>query len=202
MNWMRLLMMALLGWTALGVLGVLLSLARRERQKVVSGVSWIAGIWLVYVAVLATVSARQPQRVVGLGQEQCFGDMCFAVKKVEELPRFLGVNGLGDGSRLVRVTVEVKNKGKGDAESDDLLRAYLIDAQGRRWVESKGVSGNRLTGRVAAGDEMLSEPVFKLPADATGLRLVFTHGRWQPGVLVIGDSDSWWHKRTVVPLGI
>jgi hypothetical protein len=43
--------------------------------------------------------------------------------------------------------------------------------------------------------------MFKVPADATGLRLVFTHGRWQPGVLVIGDPDSLGHRRTVVELG-
>jgi len=38
-------------------------------------------------------------------------------------------------------------------------------------------------------------------ADASGLGMVLTHGRWQPGVLVIGDSDSLWHRRTVVDLG-
>ncbi len=59
-----------------------------------------------------------------------------------------------------------------------------------------------LTGRVGAGAEMMSEPVFKVAADASGLELVFTHGRWQPGVLVIGDSDSWGHRRTVVELGV
>ena len=45
------------------------------------------------------------------------------------------------------------------------------------------------------------EPVFKVAGDATGLRLVLTHGRWQPGVLVIGDPDSWLHRRNVVELG-
>jgi hypothetical protein len=48
---------------------------------------------------------------------------------------------------------------------------------------------------------VVSEPVFKVAGDATGLGLVFTHGRWQPGVLVIGYSDSWLHKKTVVELG-
>jgi len=37
--------------------------------------------------------------------------------------------------------------------------------------------------------------------DATGLRLVLTHGWKQPGVLVIGDSDSLLHRKTVVELG-
>jgi hypothetical protein len=48
---------------------------------------------------------------------------------------------------------------------------------------------------------VVSEPVFKVAANASGLGLVLTHGRWQPGVLVIGDSDSLLHKKTVVELG-
>jgi hypothetical protein len=54
--------------------------------------------------------------------------------------------------------------------------------------------------KVAGGGSIVSEPVFKVAGDATGLRLVLTHGRWQPGVLVIGDSDSWLHRRTAVAL--
>jgi hypothetical protein len=99
------------------------------------------------------------------------------------------------------VTVQVRNAARGKAQSERLIRAYLVDAQGRRWDESRGVNGNRLTGQVQAGGEMVSEPVFKVAQDATGLGLVFTRGRWQPGVLVVGDSDSWLHRRTVVPLG-
>ncbi len=63
------------------------------------------------------------------------------------------------------------------------------------------MNGVGLTARVAGGGSVVSEPVFKVAADATGLGLVFTHGRWQPGVLVIGDSDSLLHRKTVVELG-
>jgi hypothetical protein len=47
----------------------------------------------------------------------------------------------------------------------------------------------------------MSEPVFKVAGDANRLGLVLTHGWRQPGVLVIGDSDSLLHRRTVVELG-
>jgi hypothetical protein len=82
-----------------------------------------------------------------------------------------------------------------------LISAYLVDSQGRLWEESPGVNGVGLTVRVAGGESVVSEPVFKVAADAKGLGLVLTHGSWQPGVLVIGDSDSWLHRRTVVELG-
>jgi hypothetical protein len=58
-----------------------------------------------------------------------------------------------------------------------------------------------LTARVAGGDSIVSEPVFKVAGDATGLGLVLTHGWRQPGVLVIGDSDSLLHQHTVIRLG-
>jgi len=197
MNLRELLLLGVAGWTAIGSLGVSVSLARGEREKAVRGVAWIAGVWVVYLTVLVTVSLMQPQRVVAMGQDQCFDEMCFAVVGEEEVPGFL----IEDGSRLVRVQVRVSNRGRGRAQSEGLMQAYLVDAQGRRWEESAGVSGVRLTARVVAGDSVVSEPVFKVARDATGLGLVFTHGRKQPGVLVIGDSDSWLHRRTVVKLG-
>jgi hypothetical protein len=197
----ELLLIALVGWTAIGVVGVLIALVRRERARVRKGLIWLVGVWVVYLGVLVTVSIVQPRRVVPMGQDQCYDEMCFAVMGVDEVPRYLGLTGVGDRSRLVRVTVRVTNRGRGKAESEGLIRAYLVDGQGRRWEESRGVNGNRLTGRVEAGGTMVSEPVFKVAGDATGLGLVFTHGRWQPGVLVIGASDSLWHKRTVVLLG-
>ena len=55
--------------------------------------------------------------------------------------------------------------------------------------------------KVTAGDSVISQPVFKVAGNATGLQLVFTHGWRQPGTLVIGDSDSVFHRRTVVELG-
>jgi hypothetical protein len=196
MNLRELLLWGVAGWTAVGALGVSVSLVRREREKALRGVVWIAGVWVVYLAAVVTVSLVQPQRVVAMGEEQCFDDLCFAVVGVDEVPGFL----IRDGSRLVRVTVRVRNRGQGKAESEGLIRAYLVDGQGRRWDESAGVNGVRLTARVAAGDSVVSEPIFKVASDARGLGLVFTRGWRQPGVLVIGDSDSWLHRRTLVEL--
>jgi hypothetical protein len=151
---------------------------------------------VVYLCVVIGVSLLQQRRVVAIGEPQCFDEMCFAVTRVEEVPGFL----IRDGRRLLRVSVQVKNKGR-KAQSEGLIRAYLQDGQGRRWEESPGVNGVGLTARVAGGDSVVSEPVFKVAGDASGLGLVLTHGRWQPGVLVIGDSDSLLHHKTVVGLG-
>jgi hypothetical protein len=192
----ELLLLGLVGWTGIGLVGVGVSLWRGERQRVRRGVAWLAGVWVVYLCVLVGVSLGQSQRVVAIGAPQCFGEMCFTVTGVEEVPGFL----IRDGRRLVRVTVRVTNRGR-KTQSEELIRAYLVDGQGRRWEESAGVNGVGLTTRVAGGDSVMSEPVFKVAGDASGLGLIFTHGRWQPGVLVIGDSDSLLHRRTIVGLG-
>ena len=191
----ELLLLGLVGWTAIGVVGVAVSQLRGERRRVRRGVAWLAGVWTIYLGVVVGVSLVQRQRVMAIGEPQCFDEMCFTVTTVEEVPGFL----IKDGRRLVRVSVRVTNRGR-KAQSEGLIWAYLVDAQGRRWEESPGVNGVGLTARVTGGNSVVSEPVFKVAGDATGLRLVFTHGYWQPGVLVIGDSDSLLHRRTAVKL--
>jgi hypothetical protein len=192
----ELFLLGLVGWTAIGVIGVGVALSRGERQRVRRGVGWLVAVWVVYLCLVIGVSLGQQRRVVAMGEPQCFDEMCFTVSSVEEVPGFL----IRDGRRLLRVSVKVTNRGR-KAQSEKLIRAYLVDAQGRRWEESAGVNGVGLTARVAGGSSVVSEPVFKVAADASALGLVLTHGRWQPGVLVIGDSDSLLHKRTVVALG-
>lgn len=197
MNFRELLLLVLVGWTALGAAGITISLARKERRKAAQHSLWVAAVWISYIAILLGTSLRQPQKVVALGQDQCFDEMCFAVTGVQELPGYL----IQNGSKLIRVSVRISNHGKEKSQSEGLIQAYLIDKQGRRWEESTAVSGVQLTAKVAAGDAVVSQPVFKVAGDATGLGLIFTHGRRQPGVLVIGDSDSLLHQRTVVWLG-
>jgi hypothetical protein len=131
-----------------------------------------------------------------VGQPQCFDEMCFTVTGMEEVKGFM----VRDGRRLVRVTVRVTNRGR-STQSESLIKIYLTDAQGRRWEESAGVNGVGLTTKVGAGASVVSEPIFNLAGDATGLRLVLTHGWKQPGLLVIGDPDSVLHRKTVVELG-
>lgn len=192
----ELLLMGVVGWSAIGLVGTIVSLRRGENKRVRRGVAWLVGVWVVYACVLVVVSLLQPQKVVRLGQPQCFDEMCFTVTKVEQVPGFR----MSGERKLLRVSVQVSNHGR-TAKSEKLIRAYLVDAEERRWEESAGVNGVRLNARVTGGESVVSEPVFQVAAEATGLRLVFTHGWMQPGTLVIGDSDSVLHRRTVVELG-
>jgi hypothetical protein len=198
----KLLLLGIAGWTVLGVVGITVSLVRGrhgvpgERERLRKGLVWLAGVWVIYLGTLLTVSLTQPQRVVAIGQEQCYDEICFAVTGSELVPRFP----TRDRDRLMRVSIRVRNKGH-KAQSERLIRAYLVDGQGHRWHESAGVGGVRLTASVAGGASVVSEPIFQVAEDATDIGLVLTRGRRQSGVLVIGDSDSLLHRRTVVRLG-
>jgi hypothetical protein len=197
MNFWNVLLLMLIAWTVLGAIGVLISLFLGERAKALRHIGWIFGIWAVYLAVVMGTSLMQPRKIVPIGQDQCFGDVCFAVTGVEEVPGFL----IHDGSRLVRVSVRVSNRGRGKVESDAQVRAFLLDSRGRQWDESTAISSVPLTTAVPAGSSVMSEPVFKVAQDASGMALVLTHGRWQRGTLIIGGPESLLHRRTIVPLG-
>jgi hypothetical protein len=181
-------------WTALGLIGLTISVVRREREKLLQGASALVGVWLIYLCALWVVSHRQPEQRVAMGQASCMHSICYTVDRVEEVPGFP----VRENVRLVRVVVQVTNRGKTEAREE--VQAYLLDAQGRRWEPSVGVSGNPLNSRVLAGGTMVSEPVFRLAEDATGLRMVLTHGRWSRYRLVIGDPESWEHRLRVMVL--
>ena len=197
MSFWNLLVVALVAWTVLGAIGISLSLFLGERAKALRHLGWIFGIWAAYLAVLMGASLMQPQKIVAMGSDQCFGDVCFAVTGVDEVPGFL----VHDGSRLVRVSVRVSNRGREGIRSDGRVQAFLLDSRGRRWDESTAISSVPLTTAVPARSSVASEPVFKVAQDASGMALVLTHGRWQRGTLIIGGPESLLHRRTIVPLG-
>jgi hypothetical protein len=187
---------AVAGWCAVGLLGTVLSLARDRRSEALKHAAWVAAVSGVYLLTLFGVSAFQAQRVVSIGQDQCFGSMCFRVLGVDEVPGLVS----GSDDRVVQVRIAVANQAHSAAE-ETAIRAYLRDSRGRDWFPLLGVSGNRLTTRVAGDSEIVSQPMFRVSNDATGLGLILTHGSWQPRNLILGDSDSLAHRPTIVALG-
>jgi hypothetical protein len=192
----ELLLFGVVAWCAIGAIGIAISLIRERRAEALKHTVWLALVAGAYLLVLLGVSVFQKQQVVRIGQDQCYDEMCFAVVGVDEVP---GLEA-GDDSQVVRVAIRVTNRGH-SAEAEGMIEAYLLDSRGRVWEPLAGLSGNRLNSRVAGGSQMLSQPMFRVAKDAAGLGLFFTHGSWQPGRLVVGDSDSLGHRPTVVPLG-
>jgi hypothetical protein len=191
-----LLLLALAGWSALGLLGLLISLRRGRHAEAARHGRTLAIVIATYLVALLTVSFLQKQRTIPIGADQCFGELCFAVTGVDEIPGLVS----GDPARMIRVAIQVTNRSH-SAQSDGRIRAYLVDARHREWQPLPGLSGNRLTGRLGPDSRMQSQPLFRVDPDSTGLALVFTRGSWQPGNLTIADSDSLLHRPNIVPLG-
>lgn len=195
MGFAEFLLLLLVCWTVIGAFGVTATLIAGNPAKALRNFGWIIAIWAIYIAILVSTSLVQKQRVVAAGQAQCFDKLCFTVVGSEELPGYLTKK-----SRLVRVKLQIQNRGK-DAASEPKMYTYLLDKQGRRWDEVPGLSGVRLGARVPPGITLLNEPVFKLPDDAVPAGIVLTRGHIQPRRLVIGDRDSLLHQPTIALLG-
>lgn len=194
-DWAELLLLLLVGWTLIGILGVIISFRRREYISARRNLGWIVGVWVVYLGILLTVSHTARPLLVPAGQEQRIGKLGFTVIHTEDRPGYLASH----GERVLRISIRINNHG-GKKQSDQDLMAYLLDSRNRRWTETPGLQGIPLSTTVAPGGSVLSQPVFKVPADATDLRLVLTHGHRFPNLFLLGDRDSLFHPSIGVPL--
>ena len=184
------------GWCAVGTVGIFLSLARGRLTEAYKHALSLAVVAGMYLLLLLSVSLIQKQKVIAVGQDQCFQNMCFAIVGIEHVPSLV----TGDDAHVERVSIRVTNRGS-SADADTGIEAYLLDSRGRLSEPLAGLSGNRLNGRLAPHAQMLSQPMFRVAKDSAGLGIVLTHGSWQRRRLTIGDSDSLAHRRTIVALG-
>jgi hypothetical protein len=164
------------------------------------------GIYLgLYALALVSVSLLSPQRVLPMHELRCYDDWCASVERVEIQPAIREVQAQGT---FFLVTIQVTSKAKRIRQRARDAAVFLLDDQGRRFdpslegqqaLEIAGLAGQPLYSLVDAGGSFMHTAVFDLPADANQPALVFSHGVF-PGVIIIGDSQSFLHKPTIVPL--
>jgi hypothetical protein len=171
-----------------------------------------AGLGLtLYLVVLIAVSLTTPQRVLALGDDRCFDDWCVAVEAVDQA-RVLGP----DGQRLQAVgvfhivTLRLSNQGRGRVQRASSAAIHLIDSHGRTYdlaprgqaaYEAQHSVQAPLTVVVPVGEAVHIVEVFDLPVEAGPLGLTVEHPvGLSPGLLIIGNDASLWHKPTIVRL--
>lgn len=198
----ELLLLALLP-LSLAALGWALALTRRRRAA--ARALGVLGLgWAGYLAVVAAVAALQPRQVLGMNQELCFDEMCFAAVGVR---LFTAPPDAGAApQRYLAVTIRIHSRSRGRAQSEGGLHARLWDGRGYRGESALGrrayAAANGavppLTARLQPGDSALAVALFDAPASAAPLGLVLDHGL-TPGFLVIGESP-WFHGPALIRL--
>lgn len=162
----------------------------------------------VYFTLLLAVSLLSPQSVVPLREDLCFDDWCITVDDVSFARQ------LGRPEAPVRpqgvfyvVTLKISNRSAGRPQRETNGGVYLLDSKGRRYEPSP--EGQRayeaqhgptppLSVTVEWRQSVSTVRVFDVPNDAQDLGLAVVHSG--PGLLIIGDSDSLLHKKTVYKL--
>ncbi|HEU5380792.1 MAG TPA: DUF4352 domain-containing protein [Ktedonobacteraceae bacterium] len=204
------------GILILAVLGCVLSLVslgyflvRRKFRRAKCVLLALASFFVVYAAVLVSVSLASPQQVLAMHQDRCFDDWCLSVEQVVQQPT------IGSTSMLVHahsmfdlVTVRVASRARAVSQRALDAQVYLLDTQGQRYdpdpagqhvLDASGQGGQPLDSELAPGGSFTRTVVFDVPKGVSHLALVVSHGLF-PDVLVIGSDQSFLHKPTIIQL--
>ena len=165
----------------------------------------------VYLGVVVLVALSSRQRVFAIGEDRCFDDWCVAVVDVAVVPE------LGEGADVVAargqffvVTLRLSNHARGRPQRASSAAVRLIDHEGRAYelsrrgqsaFESVHGPASALTGTLSVGQSLDTVRVFDLPTEAHDVGLTVEHPVGPaPGLFIIGDDASLFHKPAIVRL--
>jgi hypothetical protein len=159
-----------------------LALARLRRLGILAG---------GYLGIVVLVSLVTPRRVLKIGDEQCWDDWCIAVTDAQRQA--------ADGTQSYVVTFRVSSRARRRVQRERDVYVYLMDDRKNCYDPVPDNDAVAFDVQLQPQDGVDTTRRFDLPADARDPVLVVSHG-WGPGKFVIGDSESLFHKRTVVRL--
>lgn len=184
-------------------------LLRRQWTRVRRTLLALGSFLVIYAIVLVSVALLSPQHVYAMHQNRCFDDWCISAEQVTQQAT------MGASSTAVSahgmyyvVTVRVSSKARGITQRALDARLYLLDAQGQRYdpdptaqraLDAAGQSGQPLNSSLTPGSSFTHTVAFDLPKNSSQLALGVTHGLF-PGVIIIGDEQSFLHKPTTFKL--
>jgi hypothetical protein len=176
---------------------VLLGLAghatlRRRRARAFARLRQLSLLVVLYLGAVLLVSLVSPRRVLKVGDDQCWDDWCLAVTHVSRRP--------ANDTVAYEVTLRVSSRARRVAQRERGVQVYLMDDHGRCYEPVPDDTATSFDVLLQPQEAVEITRVFHLPADAQDPVLVVSHGGGFPGIFVIGDSESLFHKRTVVRL--
>jgi hypothetical protein len=179
-----------------GTVGMLvvagLAALRRRRARALAILRWLGLQVGVYLGILIIVSLVTPRRVLNVGDEQCSDDWCIAVTDVRRQP--------AEVAQSYAVTLRILSRARRRAQRERGVRVYLMDNRGCCYDPVPDPASIPFDVLLQPQEAVNITRVFHLPADAQEPVLVVAREGWTPGLFVIGDSGSLFHKQTVVRL--
>jgi hypothetical protein len=143
-----------------------------------------------YLAIVAIVGWRSPQRVLNVGEPWCFDDWCLSVEKATNIP--------SPPLALYQVSLRIFSDAKRVSQRANGAWIYLIDGNGNRYSPELDSSATPLDVLLQPGESVTTSRTFKLPANARDLGLITGHGPSWIGGLIIGGEASLFHKPTFI----
>jgi hypothetical protein len=200
-SWIGLLGTLVLLGTVLLVLvtGIRLAiLAARGRWDGVRRLARGMGVYCAcYAGVLVLSALMMPRQTRAPGERECFDDWCAAAISAEPAPA-AAVPCAGESGRVWVATIEVSSDAKRVRQRAPDARAMLEDGGGREYAACGApLAAHALADELGPGDSFLVTEPFRLPAGAVPAGVVISHGAF-PGVLIIGDDQSLFHRRTLL----
>jgi hypothetical protein len=184
---------------------------RRQSRKAYAFLQRYALACLIYITILIIVSLLSGQRIVQMDEDCCFDDWCVAVEDVTFLSRINSVDAAVKANGIFYIVrMRLSNHARGRSQRASSAAAHLLDGQGQQFeVSARGQAAFELqngeqpplTVTLPLGASIQTTRVFDLPKDSHDIGLTIQHPLgFAPGLFIIGDQASLFHKRTVIRL--
>jgi len=172
----------------------------RKRQVAQLTLLIVASSALVYFGLLFGFSLASRDHLLAHGQEKYFCEidchLAYSVLQVKTEPADTLVLTLR--TRFDETTISTHRPK--DAPLDPSPRTLqLIDSRGATY-SPESTAGTPLTTPLIPGQSYTTELTFRIPSEAKNLRLLVTTTPAWPDHVVIGDENSWLHKKTYFAL--
>jgi len=168
------------------IVSIVFNLVKKNYSKSLTVLVRSLILIIIYLVLLVGVSLFSKENILSLNQDKCFDEWCVSVQNVEKKS--------SGSSDSYKVTLKVSNKGRGRTQRPDHPHFYLQDSQGKNY-EALLNEGRPLNDQIDAQTSFETYLIFELPKGIKG-KLVLTEGGG-PTLVIIGDEQSLFHKKTV-----
>jgi hypothetical protein len=175
--------------TAATLIAISVTAVRGRRHRALKMLSALLVLVVAYLAVVVVVSLASPARVIHLREPQCFDDWCVSVENAQRA--FAGTEA------SYTTTLRLFSRARRRPQRENGVSVYLLDELGRRYEPEPDSQAVPLNVLLNPGESVIVTRKFIAAAGAQKPGLVVAHGRF-PGVFIIGDDQSLFHKQSVV----